>query len=195
MLFGKKENSGNRPVKGTGVKSMIQFAKDRGGDAGLQKVLQSLPEEDRNELTATILPTSRFKEETNQALINGIVNNLLGGDAEKAVEIGKFLIHDGLTFVYKMLYRVGNPGWIISNANILWKQYHEIGSLDVIESTSNSCRLQLNFPYLDKAFCRVIVGCSIESLRLSGAKNVDVVHEKCIAKGDPYCLYAITWDL
>ena len=183
-----------RSVKGSGVQALVKFAREQGGERAFQRILEKIPEQDREILSGTIFPTMRFSETTNQALINGIVETVLGGNPERAVEIGEFLIQDGLNLLYKMLYKVGNPSWIISNAGLLWKQYHDIGSLDVIEVSPGQCRIRLEFPFLDLAFCRVIVGCAIRSLELSGAKQVSVEHASCIAKGDPHCIYIINWS-
>jgi len=112
-----------------GVKSMVKFAREIGGEEGFTRLMDHLSEDNRALLSGTILSTDRFSEKTNQALINGIVTVLLEGDPERAVEIGKSLIDDGLNIAYKMFFKFGNPGWIISKGSLLWKMYHEVGSL------------------------------------------------------------------
>lgn len=172
---------------------MLKFAKKMGGENGFQNLLNSLSEEDRKHLSGTVLATDRFSESTNQALINGIVNVLFGGDYEKAVEIGKFIIDDGLNFVYRLFFKVGNPSWLVSKGSMLFKQYHEVGSLEVFDVNPNSCRVKLIFPYLDIAFCRVIVGCILRALELSSAKDIILKHEACIQTGSRYCIYYVSW--
>jgi len=176
-----------------GVKSMVKFAREIGGEEGFTRLMDHLSEDNRALLSGTILSTDRFSEKTNQALINGIVTVLLEGDPERAVEIGKSLIDDGLNIAYKMFFKFGNPGWIISKGSLLWKMYHEVGSLEVFDVETKSCRARLSFPYLDIAFCRVIVGCILRALELSGAKRVLVDHEACVAKGHDICVYHVRW--
>ena len=183
----------SRPVKGMGVKSMVKFAREVGGEEGFARLMDSLDEEDRELLSGTILPTDRFSEKTNQNLINGIVKTILDGNPERAVEIGTFLIDEGLNIAYKMFFKLGNPGWIISKGSLLWKMYHEVGSLEITDAQPRSCQARLTFPYLDVAFCRVIVGCILRALELSGAERVNVQHETCVAKGDDVCTYNVKW--
>ncbi len=34
----------------------------------------------------------------------------------------------------------------------------------------------------------------MEVFRMTGKKNVKAFHDKCMARGDEYCLYSFTWD-
>ncbi len=134
-MFDEKEDTRNQklklPVKGIGVKAMLNFARKIGGENAFQNLLNSLSEDDRRILSGTILATDRFSESTNQALINEIVNVFYNGDYEKAIEIGKFIIDEGLNFVYRLFFKVGNPSWLVSKGSMLFKQYLEVGSLEV----------------------------------------------------------------
>ena len=181
------------PVKGTGIRSMIRLVKKLGGEEGFQKLLERFPEDVRQRLSGTVLATDRFSEATNQTLINTIVDMFLEGKPERAVEIGKHIIDDGLNLVYKMFYKVGNPRWIISRGSLLWRQYHEVGSLEVFDMEANQVRTRLSFSHLDTAFCRVIMGCIIRALELSGARYIDVQHETCVGNGDENCTYLVKW--
>jgi len=183
-----------RTAKGSGVISMINYAKQHGDEQRFERFLQRFSPEDRETLGGIVTPVMRFKETTNQALINNLVAEFLDGDPERAVELGRFIIDDGLSTIYRVFFKVGSPKMIIARANRLWRQYHEVGSLETFDIESKSIRVRLTFPYTDLAFCRLMTGTVFSSLERSGANNVILKHEKCAAKGDPYCQYYVTWD-
>jgi len=81
----------------------------------------------------------------------------------------------------------------IAGAGRIWKLYHSVGSLDVFDLEVRSARVRLTYPYLDLSFCRMTTGMFIASLEQSSAQSVRVAHEKCVAKGDRYCQYHVTW--
>jgi len=43
--------------------------------------------------------------------------------------------------------------------------------------------------------CLTVVGWYRETLKMCGAKNVEMEEETCRAKGGPYCRYRVQWEI
>ncbi len=183
-----------RTATGTGVMAMLNFARQHGDEEKFQHFLQRFSPEDREALSGMVTPVKRFKEKTNQALINNIVAEYLDGDHERAVVLGQHIIEEGLTTIYRVFFKVGSQRMIVSRANRFWKRYHETGSLETFDVEDKSIRVRLTFAYTDHAFCRLMTGTVIGALERSGGHNVVLKHEKCVVDGDPYCQYHVTWE-
>ena len=183
-----------RTATGVGVMAMLNFAHQHGDEEKFQHFLDRFSPEDREELSGIVTPVKRFRESTNQALINNLVAEYLDGDPERAVVLGQHIIEEGLNTIYKVFFKVGSPKMIVSRAHRIWKRYHETGSLETFDVESHSIRVRLTYAYNDHAFCRLITGTVIGALERSGAKNVRLEHEKCVVNRDPYCQYYVTWE-
>ncbi len=180
-------------AKLAGNKAVLKYIKEVAGEDGLQRVLQALSEKDRSVYSSTILAAERVSETTNMALLFAVDKVLFKGDTGKAVELGKYVLEDGLNFLYRMFFKAGNPLFIIKRSPLLWQQYHKLGTFEVYDTQPKSCRAKLVFPYLTVIFCRVTEGFIISGLELSGGRDVQVRHETCAATDD-HCTYHITWS-
>ncbi len=174
--------------------SVIKFVKKVAGEEGLLRVLELLPEQERRLYGGTLLVSRRISERSNMLLVNAVIKAILDGDPERAVEMGRFIIEDGLNLFYRFFYKVGSPKFIIHKSALLWKQYHKLGRIEISDLQANSVRVKLFFPYLTVGFCRTTIGTAIRSLELSGARNVKSRHETCIGKGDDHCTYFLKWQ-
>lgn len=181
-------------VKGTGVRAMVRFVKERGGDAH-ERVMKRLPPESRQILEAhTILPTSRYPEEVDHHLLVAICDELFSADIDQATQLGKAVMDEGMNIFSRLFLRVGDPAYLISKAGVVWNQYHQVGQLEVFDVTKTSARATLTeYPWLDLPFCRVLTGTFIRALELSGCNDIRIEHEQCVGTYAPHCRYNVTW--
>ncbi len=174
--------------------AVIKYVKKVAGEEGFKRVLELLPEKERRLYSGTLLVSRRISERSNMLLMQAVIEAILGGDPERAVDLGRFIIEDGLNLLYRFFYKVGSPAFIINKSAVLWKQYHKLGSIEIVDLQANSLRAKLFFPYLTVGFCRTTTGTVIRSLELSGATKIKLQHETCIGKGDDHCTYVLTWQ-
>lgn len=117
------------------------------------------------------------------------------GNERGAWEAGRFSAEYALKGFYKVFFKLGSPGFIISRASRVFSSYYEESELRVVESTSNSCVLHIrafNEPYylLDMR----IGGWMERALELMGCKNVRVKITRSLTKGDTVTEYVANWS-
>lgn len=182
-------------VKGTGIRAMLRFAEARGGAAAMKRVLERLSAEDRAIVDAQILPSSRYPEEFDHRVLLAVCEEIFGREHDRAIELGAAVLDEGMNIFSKLFLRMGDPAFLISKAGVLWKQYHEVGKLEVFDVTPKGARGRLTeYPWLDVQFCRVLAGAMIRALEHSGCRGIAVAHDRCIGRRDPHCEYRISWQ-
>jgi len=117
------------------------------------------------------------------------------GDCRGAWESGRFSADYALNGIYKFLYRIGSPQFIIERASRVFSSYYPEGELRVTESGENRVVLQIvKFPepyrVLDFDMGGWIEG-TLDLLKCT-RPNVDIT--KSLAEGDPVTEFVATWE-
>ncbi len=187
------KDPGDWTVKGSGVKPFVRFCREVGGEEVFQRILARLSRADRQLFGQNIMTVGDYKTSSVLALLHATVDEMFAGDAERAAEIGSFIMDEGLNVIYTTFIKVRSQQWLISKAPLLYRIYQSVGSLTPYDVGPKCARARFEHPFLDKAVCRCIAGCVVRALQISGADGVLLAHERCIERGDPQCIYHLTW--
>ena len=181
-------------VKGNIVKARIGFVKERFGEAGWQKVLASLSEEDGTALKS-VTNVAWYDFDLGARLDKAIVSALAGGDRHVFEEMGRASARENLTGVHATFLQPRDPQKFMAKAPLIYNFYYDKGRR-TWEPTGPTSGIMTTFgsETFSAADCATVVGWHREALAMVGAKNVQIVEEACRARGDEVCSYKVSWS-
>lgn len=181
-------------VKGTAVRSRLEFLRETLGLDGLQAVLEAFPEEERWALAAA-LPSAWVPVELLDRLDLEIVRH--GGGLQLASEYGAFSARRHLTNVYEAFFdqAEGEPRRLVEGLAALHRSFYDEGGMRVRDQKRGSCRIELDFAGRAARFrCQVSRGFVEEALRMIEAQDLRVQETGCQTRGDAHCAFAVRWN-
>ncbi len=181
-------------VKGNILKARLAFVKDSFGDAGLEKVLACLPDEDRRVLK-TVANVAWYDFDLGARLDNAIVNGVAGGDKRVFDEMGRASARENLTGVHATFLQPRDPMKFMAKAPLIYRFYYDTGqrTWEPTGPTSGILTTSGSQTY-SMADCATVIGWHMEALTMLGAKNVAMVEESCCARGANVCRYKVSWS-
>ncbi|MCA1732200.1 MAG: hypothetical protein LC732_01195 [Acidobacteria bacterium] len=85
------------------------------------------------------------------------------------------------------------PASMMRKASSFWSTVHSQGNLAVESQEPHKAKVILTQFSSEPAHCARLAGWMEGAGEMTGAKNVDVVHDACIARGATECTWQITW--
>jgi hypothetical protein len=114
-------------VKGVPLETMKEYIKTRFGEDGLQKVIDSLKEEDREIFREHILLNNWFDLDILVRFANAMVKELNNGNESVLEVYGEWAIKNQIKGVYKFLVAIISPESFIKKASYMMKVYYRGG--------------------------------------------------------------------
>ena len=183
-------------VKGTTIAGRLAYARRRGGDEAVQKVVAAIrdPEAKLDLADGRALKSSWYPF---SALIDISVelDRLYGsGDLSLLVEVGGDVAEADLNSVYKIFFKVANPQFIIDRAASVWRSYYSSGTCRVEKKAPNHVILELaDFDEPHRAHCNSVLGWAARMLTLSSCKDLVAEHILCRTEGGATCRFEAHW--
>jgi hypothetical protein len=182
-------------VKGTAVQSSLRYVRERFGEGPLARVLEALPEGDRQALGHGILASSWYGMDAFLRFMQEVERQLGAQEPDVVRKMGRASCDYGVTGVYKIFFKVGSPEFIISRAARVFSSYYDTGELRIVESAPRQVAAELaGLQGGAPQFCERIFGWVQRTRELAGAKGLRSAHSACVHRGDPVCRFAGTWD-
>jgi hypothetical protein len=181
-------------IKGTAIRSRLEFVKAGAGPAGLESTLAALPAEDRHILEVA-LPTSWIPIEVVDRLDLEIARQ--SGGIDVAREYGAFSARRNLSRVYKLFIdqAQGDPLSLLEGLASLHSSFYDKGGMRVEDPQTGCCRVQLDFVGAAARFrCQVSRGFLEEALRMLNVGGLQVREESCQVWGAHRCSLAFQWS-
>ncbi len=183
-------------VKGTAVKATVAFLRERLDEDTFQAVLDGVDGNERELLTQPILQSSWYELSLLLHVMAATEGRIkLPPGRTLAWEMGRFSADYGLKTIYKVFFKVADPGFIIRKSSQVFSAYYDSGAMEVLGTEGKTADLRLTgFNQPHAWFCDRLMGWMERTLELSGAKNARMVHPKCLARGDATCDYSGRWE-
>lgn len=183
-------------IKGTGFLGFQSLLLKKFGAAAEEKVKAQLSEEDRTLLFGKkILPIGwvDYGAYTRYMIA---ADRLFGkGDKELIVTMNREIANTDTRGLYRIFFMVLTTKAIFTKAGQLWRLYYDKGSLTVTSEKSNQCEFNIvGIPDIPHHHEYANYGYFGELGRLTGAKNIKIMHPKCQARGDEVCRFNFYWD-
>lgn len=193
-LGASRESAIMQQVKGTVLKARLAFIDQHSGAEGRERVLASLPEEDRHELSR-LLPVKWYPFELGKRLDDAIVSVLGGGQSHFFLRLGEASAEQNLAKLHQAFLTRGDPHGFLAKAPQIYRLYYETGRREYQKTGEKEAVLTT---YDAETFsapdCLTVVGWHRRALEMCGATGVRIVEEECRANGGEVCRYRVQWD-
>lgn len=182
-------------LKALSVLQTLDMVRHKHGDAALERMKAAISAQAREQLyNPSLLPTDWV--DVRHATENLIAyDKLLGtGDGALGQELVRELAAAQIKGVYRLLFAFVSPRAAIEKSGRLWPRYYDQGEShgEMLSDTSASLRisgcpdLPEHHDWMIQPFVEVV-------LTRTGAKELQGVHAKCVARGDAHCLSEFHW--
>lgn len=181
-------------VKGNLLSARPRYVLEQWGERGLRDVFDRLDPKTRGVLEAPILPFQWYSFETLATVDAAIIRGPMRQDFEQMRRFGAAVARYDLSTVYKVLFKLGTPSFIIKRVGTVYGAYVRGGTMSASEVQSGSAVVTLTQGSLPLYFCRYgVSGWFTAGLELSGATSVRVRETRCVHDGGTVCRWEATW--
>ena len=184
----------DQKIKGSILKSRLEFVRQEFGDDGLVKIMDILPEED-SKILGRLVAVAWVDFEVGKRLDDTIVKVFGGGSTRFFERLGEASAEVNLTTLHSAFLAPGDPEAFLAKApqiyrlyyNVGWREYESTGEREGVLTTHDA-------ETYSKPDCLTVVGWYRKALELCGARNVRIIEEECRATGGDVCKYRVTWQ-
>lgn len=181
-------------IKGTVLKARLAYVEDHFGREGLDKVLASLPPEDRAEL-AKVLTIKWYPFEIGRRLDDAIVREAGGNDPRFFERLGESSADQNLRTVHAAFLVPGQPHAFLAKAQSIYALYYETGRREYTRAGDTEGVLTtFDAETFSTPDCLTVIGWYRKALEMCGAENVQIMEEECRARGGQVCRYRVSWS-
>ena len=178
-------------VKGSALRARQLFVEERGGPEAYERFVRELAPGTRARVEGGLLANDWYPFDCFVNLCEVADRTLGAGDLSLCVDMGRFGCDVNLTTLYRLLFKVGSVGFILKRARVAWRTTYDSGELRVVEEQPGFVRMVVeDWPDARRAHCLSVLGWMLRAVEISGG-NVVHAAEKCRAKGDESCEFAI----
>jgi hypothetical protein len=187
-------------MRGNGVKGNLMakrawYVREFFGGAAFDAVVAKLDGEAREYMLNPPLTMSWCSFGAMMDIDRAILDGPMKGDFAKMKHFGGEIAKHDLPTLYKVLFKVGSPAFVMRRMNIAAIQYIKDTSITPETPTDKSAKLTLGKRPWPLYFCTYgAPGWYSIAAELSGGKNVTVTHTACRHKGADTCRWAIAWS-
>jgi hypothetical protein len=149
-------------------------------------------------LDERIMASSWYPEDEQLELIRALAQILpdVVPEASKGVYefMGRFTAQADLGGLYSHMIRPGNAVGSLRRGITLWRTYHDTGTMKTHFPGPGMARLELRgYEGASSEMCRLLTGWYGEMVRMTGARDVEIVESLCVDRGDALCQWEIKW--
>jgi hypothetical protein len=183
-------------IKGTAVSASVAYLRNRLGEEGFDRLLQTLPEDPRASFSRTVLESTWYEFGHLLILMRAAESQVaLPPGRSLAWDMGRFSAEHGLNTVYRMFFKMADPSYIVKRASHLFPAYYDSGEMRLVTQDSSGAVIRIaGFREPCTEFCDRMQGWMERTIELTGSKHVQLEHPRCAARGDAYCEYRGLWD-
>ena len=181
-------------IKGTILLTSRELARHTHDEAGLNKVLNTLDEQDRKIVT-TAIANGWYPMDTYAHWLHGEINELCGGDEkvfmEQRVKTG---VEKQFKGIYKVFLHLGSPEKVLQRLSYINNQYFKGISTKV--TVIEKGKVLLTYTGLEKhhaVFELIIKGWWEGILQLIGAKDINFTIKTSVDEGKGHSEFILSW--
>jgi len=181
-------------IKGNLLGRRAWYVRDRWGDDALAKLTRAVPENARKFLVDAPLTFAWYPFGVMMDIDRAIVDGPMGGEIGRMTEFGSAIAKHDLPLLYKVLFKVGSPSFIVKRLNIVAKQYIRDSSISSIVERDGEALVTQSGRRFPMYFCTYgVSGWFHAALELSGAKSPTVEHATCVHRHNDACTWRLRW--
>ena len=185
---------GSGAAKGTLVASRVRYVREEHGPEAVGQVAAALEPEAREAFENPPLPFTWTPLPLMVAIDRAIVDGPMGGDPGEMFRFGSLIAGYDLPVIYKVLFKVGSPGFIVGRASMVYSQYFRGGKLRSTVDGKRATAVLEGFVQPRYMCAEGMRGWLHASVSMSGGRNTGVEHPECVHAGDERCTWTIGWE-
>jgi uncharacterized protein (TIGR02265 family) len=195
-VFGRPDRSDWRSyqVKGNLLAARPRYVREQWGPTGVEEVISRLDGEARASFSTTILPFAWYPFSTMAAIDRAIVEGPMKADVKKMKDFGSTIARYDLPTLYKVLFKLGSPSFLLKRISTVYATYIRGGSVAVTvvgDQKAIVTQAQGSLPYY---FCsQGVPGWFSAAIELSGGKDIHVREIQCTHEDAERCRWEATW--
>lgn len=184
-------------AKGSVLVHLRGFVLRKHGEGAWKDVLDRLPPEDRTLLGGIMIMGGWYPIGVWNRALDRYLPAYFGDPMKAMMELSQYIAREDLTTLYKLILKVGTPGFIMGRSGSIWTRYFDTGTLVAKELAPRKWQLQLDGPRLEdeapSAYtCEGVCAWLTSGLKMTGA-SLDIVQTRCRFGGAPVCEYDASW--
>lgn len=180
-------------VKGAVLQSRLAFVEQLAGKDGVERVLGTLPAEDRRALR-DLVAVQWCAFDLGKRLDEAIVAVLAQGNPLFFERLGAASAERNLTTVHRAFITPGDPHAFLAKAPQIYRLYYDTGRREYARTGDRSAVLTT---YEAETFsapdCSTVIGWHRKALEMCGVTGIEIVEDECRARGGKTCRYRISW--
>jgi hypothetical protein len=181
-------------IKGNLLGRRAWYVRDRWGAEALAQLAKAVPESARKFLVDAPLTFAWYPFGVMMDIDRAIVEGPMRGEIGQMVEFGSAIAKHDLPLLYKVLFKVGSPAFVVKRLNIACKTYIRESTLAPSVARDGEARVVLGGRRMPMYFCTYgVSGWFRAAVELSGGKEPIVEHAECVHRGDADCAWALRW--
>lgn len=181
-------------VKGTVIKSLMQFVHAELTSAQLAEALSGLPPEFVKSVSGLVLVSTPFPVH----LVNKFTAACASAKGEPmeafARRVGRAAADDAVKSVYRLFVMVLTPTAILKKGAGLWRTIYSAGEFTVENVGPSESHVHLrDFP-CEPVQCARITGWIEQLGEMTKAKGLQIRHVRCVNRKESHCEWTVRWD-
>jgi hypothetical protein len=131
-------------TKAYSIRAIQEFVKTRFGQKGYQKWVESLPQQSQ-EIYQGFLGNAWYPEEwAKEVPMTKICELFYDGDKRGARDVGRNAARYVFNGAYRSFLKTGSPEFTLSVAKILWKEFFDAGTFEIIRLGNNAAKIRVS---------------------------------------------------
>lgn len=188
------ELSAGPKVKGVAFRSVLASLAELRGATMVERVLASLPREQRSSIEFRVVNTGWYSIELYRALLGAIARESGEGDA-LVRSIGAASLRRDVTGVYRVMFKILSPETVLALSSRLFGFYYDTGSITITERKAAYARSEYQGCVgFDRNMWIELLGSSEELLAIAGAKRPRGKVVRGGHDGDGACVIEVSWE-
>lgn len=180
-------------TKGLSFTNALLFADQVFAPEGAQRLIESFTPEEQKLITGMI-PAGWYDLEFYARFLRQL--ELVYGTGNFAVveAYARFSAKRDISTVYKLLFKITNPGLIFDQAMKLWDRFHDSGVWRIERGDNRATGVLADWGVVDVVLCQELVAYIETILEHGNCKRARVEHSQCRAYGAEECVFVGTWQ-
>lgn len=180
-------------VKGTKIKSKLNYLKERYDQATVERVMRSLSTGDRVQIES-IVDLGWYEMDLFKSLIQAILAVAAGGDEQVLADMGRYGAEDLSLHAYKVYFRSGDPEVVLSKMVPIHSMLNDPGVMEIQKLADKQLNVVVSEPRSALPHCQIARAFYQRSVELCGVSNVQVDETACSAEGADACEFLVSWE-
>jgi hypothetical protein len=192
---GLREQLLRNEVKGNLVAARRRYVERHHGQKAVELLAERLDGTPKEWLLRPPLPMRWCSMVEMARLDQAIVEGPMAGELSRMRAFGREIATYDLSTLYKVLFRVGTPGFVLRNIGVAYRTYiRSPGRMSTESRGSRAAEVRLTGAVMPAYLCtHGVCGWLEAALLKSGAREPRVEHSRCAHRGEA-CAWSAAWD-